>query len=47
MTNYERFVKTLEIKKLTEIKMPDGKSKKDAKCFLNPIVFFVTDKEKR
>jgi len=38
---------SVQIKKLTELKMPDGKSKKDGKCLFNSIVFFVTDEEKK
>ncbi|GAG31077.1 unnamed protein product [marine sediment metagenome] len=36
-----------QIKKLTDLKMPDRKSKKDAKPLFNSIVFFVTDEEKK
>ena len=36
-----------QIEKLTAPLVLDGKPKKDAKCFLNPIVFFVTDEEKK
>lgn len=36
-----------QIERLTNLQMPDGKSKKDAKCFYNPIVFYVTDEQKK